>query len=369
VPLSLWAAWGIYSRPLRYRSLFPHNEARKQAIGGLMLTLLFFLPFFTFWLNDVFVLSIGGLYGFLFVPLAVGLVRPNQAEQDQIVDRLRLRAHKAWRRILVHLRQTLRLAKLILSASAAMASALPHIYSKSQQIQASVNQAAFCLAASSLSESYPTNLPASLAMIFLLSPSLLLNPVSRLGRAGQTLASLLVSLLALVVSVQLVQADPFPLSYIATCAIHYILTQPYFKAEEHLVTMVSSSKPFLFDCLEFLYVPIILRLTLVVFSLCLALHLPLSSMLPVVPLLLLPCIQVHSTLLTPLFTELRGLQNLRQPTAEELERASHTCPVCLDRMNGRASRATKCGHVFHSHCLRRCLSVSKTCPCCRAPIT
>ena len=26
-----------------------------------------------------------------------------------------------------------------------------------------------------------------------------------------------------------VQADPFPLSYIATCAVHYILTQPYFK--------------------------------------------------------------------------------------------------------------------------------------------
>ena len=106
-----------------------------------------------------------------------------------------------------------------------------------------------------------------------------------------------------------VQADPFPLSYVAACTGHYILTQPYFKgvifvnfyhtisvvfcnsaafqmcylcyfsyttlsilthhpkfvltqtisAEEHLVTMVSSSKPFLFDCLEFLYVPIILR--------------------------------------------------------------------------------------------------------------
>ena len=28
-----------------------------------------------------------------------------------------------------------------------------------------------------------------------------------------------------------VQADPFPLSYIATCAIHYILTQPYFKGD------------------------------------------------------------------------------------------------------------------------------------------
>ena len=34
IPLSLWAAWGIYSQPIRYRSLFPHNEARKQAIAG-----------------------------------------------------------------------------------------------------------------------------------------------------------------------------------------------------------------------------------------------------------------------------------------------------------------------------------------------
>jgi len=35
VPLSLWVAWGIYRQPLRYRSLFPHNEARRQAIAGI----------------------------------------------------------------------------------------------------------------------------------------------------------------------------------------------------------------------------------------------------------------------------------------------------------------------------------------------
>ena len=38
IPLSLWAAWGIYSQPIRYRSLFPHNEARKQAIAGAGIT-------------------------------------------------------------------------------------------------------------------------------------------------------------------------------------------------------------------------------------------------------------------------------------------------------------------------------------------
>merc|ERR1719278_712006 len=229
VPLSLWAAWGIYRRPMRYRSLFPHNEARKQAVAGLMLTLLFFLPFFTIWLNDVFVLSLGGLYGFLFVPFAVGLVRPNQTEQDQLVDRLKAKAQRIWRRILINLRQLLRLTKLVFAACSALLCALPHIYWKSQQIQASVNQAAFCFAASSLGA--PTHLPLSLALLLLLLPSLPLCPVSRLARAGRTLACLLASLLAIIVSVQLAQADSFPLRYISVCAAHILLTQPHLKAE------------------------------------------------------------------------------------------------------------------------------------------
>ena len=34
VPLSLWAAWAIYSQPTRFRSLFPHHEARRQAVAS-----------------------------------------------------------------------------------------------------------------------------------------------------------------------------------------------------------------------------------------------------------------------------------------------------------------------------------------------
>ena len=115
VPLSLWAAWGIYSEPIRYRSLFPHNEARKQAIAGLsqcpaslficvwlivyllnistisvlLLTVLFFLPFFQLWVNDKLLLVMGGLYAFLFVPVTVGFVKPNLLEQQSFVSRLK----------------------------------------------------------------------------------------------------------------------------------------------------------------------------------------------------------------------------------------------------------------------------------------
>ena len=34
VPLSLMAAWAIYSQPTRFRSLFPHHEARRQAVAS-----------------------------------------------------------------------------------------------------------------------------------------------------------------------------------------------------------------------------------------------------------------------------------------------------------------------------------------------
>ena len=105
VPLSLWAAWGIYSEPGRYRSLFPHNEARKQAVASknqnseltitvlcisvLLLTVLFFLPFFQLWVSVKILLLVGVLYAFLFVPLLVGLVKHNLTEQQIVISRVK----------------------------------------------------------------------------------------------------------------------------------------------------------------------------------------------------------------------------------------------------------------------------------------
>ena len=82
--------------------------------------------------------------------------------------------------------------------------------------------------------------------------------------------------------------------------------------------------------------------------------------------LYVPFSRLNAEILAPLEQEIRGLQQFRQPTSEELEKAGSTCPVCLDVMH--VSRITPCGHIFHSHCLRQCLSRSVHCPCCRTKI-
>ena len=58
-------------------------------ISVLLLTVLFFLPFFQLWVNDKLLLVMGGLYAFLFVPVTVGFVKPNLLEQQSFVSRLK----------------------------------------------------------------------------------------------------------------------------------------------------------------------------------------------------------------------------------------------------------------------------------------
>ncbi len=69
-------------------------------------------------------------------------------------------------------------------------------------------------------------------------------------------------------------------------------------------------------------------------------------------------------------------QNLRaqeqaQAAAQEQE-DEHTCPVCYEKMVGKARAPTMffpCGHTFCSSCVRHHMKVNKkVCPICRAPI-
>ena len=55
----------------------------------MLLTVLFFLPFFQLWVNEKLLLVMGGLYAFLFVPVTVGFVKPNLLEQQSFVSRLK----------------------------------------------------------------------------------------------------------------------------------------------------------------------------------------------------------------------------------------------------------------------------------------
>ena len=44
------------------------------------------------------------------------------------------------------------------------------------------------------------------------------------------------------------------------------------------------------------------------------------------------------------------------------------CPICLEDMYS-AARITDCAHIYHAHCLRKCLRViGDSCPLCRNPI-
>ena len=61
----------------------------SSVISVLLLTVLFFLPFFQLWVNDKVLLFIGGVYAFLFVPVTVGFVKPNILEQQNIIVKLK----------------------------------------------------------------------------------------------------------------------------------------------------------------------------------------------------------------------------------------------------------------------------------------
>lgn len=56
-------------------------------------------------------------------------------------------------------------------------------------------------------------------------------------------------------------------------------------------------------------------------------------------------------------------QSFRVATQKDIEDWADICAVCLNSM----SRAiiTPCKHLFHSHCLKKCLKVSLFCPLCK----
>ena len=68
------------------------NTGRLQlqfCVSVLLLTVLFFLPFFQLWVSVKILLLLGVLYAFLFVPLIVGLVKHNLTEQQIVISRLK----------------------------------------------------------------------------------------------------------------------------------------------------------------------------------------------------------------------------------------------------------------------------------------
>ena len=65
------------------------SDSIYYCISVLLLTVLFFLPFFQLWVSVKILLLLGVLYAFLFVPLIVGLVKQNLTEQQIVISRVK----------------------------------------------------------------------------------------------------------------------------------------------------------------------------------------------------------------------------------------------------------------------------------------
>jgi len=391
VPISLWAAWGIYSQPIRYRTLFPHNEARKQAVAGLLLTVLFFIPFFNIWVNDKVLLMLGGLYAFLFVPLTVGLVRPNLLEQQTILFRLQRRLRVVRGHVTANLKQLVRLSCLVLFCVKELLIGLPYFYRHFITFQVLTNQIVFFLLLEKVlcPEEYILSLYVLLLFNILLyvkrglqerawarqiftetsSPDITrLTSTFVAVRMGKAVVMAVV-LLTFTFQFQFNDASP-PYLYVLSCAAYFLLTEPQLLAEESLTSCTAYFQSDIFEHLEFLYIPLFIRLSLLLSNLSACLlsapgH-PLLAMIALYTNLYIPISRLSAEVLTPLEQEMKGLQSFRQPTKEELAKVGTTCPVCLDMM--LVSRITPCGHIFHAHCLRQCRARNNTCPCCRAEL-
>lgn len=386
VPLSLWAAWGIYSEPIRYRSLFPHNEARKQAIAVLLLTVLFFLPFFQLWVNDKLLLVMGGLYAFLFVPVTVGFVKPNLLEQQSFVSRLKRKLQILKFRVIASLKQFVRTFCLFLICVKELFITLPYFYRSFITFQVITNQIVFFILAEKVVCPQKSFISLYLLVVFtvvlyvskrLQSQAQQILDQTRAGLLARysssvvavTVSKIVIMLGVLSVFIAQYEMEP-PIFYVFLSASYFVFTDSKLGGETLLTSAVSFFQSDIFEQLEHLYIPLFVRLVCILTSLLLCVlaapRLPLLVSLASYTNLYVPFTRLSSEVLGPLEQEIQGLQAFRQPTQEELRKAGTTCPVCLETMH--VARITPCGHVFHSHCLRQCLVRSTACPYCRAPL-
>lgn len=60
------------------------------------------------------------------------------------------------------------------------------------------------------------------------------------------------------------------------------------------------------------------------------------------------------------------LKSFRHATKKEIEDWNDICPICLQTLE--RARVTKCAHLFHAECLRKCCKVTNLCPLCKTKL-
>lgn len=128
----------------------------------------------------------------------------------------------------------------------------------------------------------------------------------------------------------------------------------------------------IFDSLELLYAPVILRVFTASFSFIMALPMLIAGhyrifFIAMYSNVYLRCREMSENSLRLLLKERAVLSQYRHATQEELDSWDDVCAVCLSPM--RRARITPCHHQFHGDCLRLCLKTSDHCPICKRYLT
>lgn len=194
-------------------------------------------------------------------------------------------------------------------------------------------------------------------------------------RLGKSVVSAMLTIMMATTTSSSSKLEP-TVAYIAVTAIYFCLSDVSMaqnKKEDHfIIRCVQSAHLDVLEELEFLWVPFIVQAFVVATSvtfaaLTLYMHTEWSLL---ITALYSNIYEPYQKLCTeywrPLSTELSSLHVYRQPDKDELDSRSDAgqCPICLENM--RICRITPCGHIFHSHCLRKSLqSGFGKCPICR----
>ncbi|XP_042203778.1 protein TRC8 homolog isoform X2 [Homarus americanus] len=159
------------------------------------------------------------------------------------------------------------------------------------------------------------------------------------------------------------------LVYIVVTFIYFVVSQRRWTGNERIVSWSRALDIEVLEEEEEFWVPVFMRGSTVVASLCVTVPLALSSpwlvMMAAYTNLLVPGLLLRGEYLAHISRQSVLITKCRRATPQEIELNS-TCPVCLEEL--RQARLTPCRHLYHAACLRKCLTLSPLCPLCKQTI-
>ncbi|CAL4123149.1 unnamed protein product, partial [Meganyctiphanes norvegica] len=163
--------------------------------------------------------------------------------------------------------------------------------------------------------------------------------------------------------------EPNLVLFVTLTFIYFVFTQHEWTGQEFFVGWIQFlGLPFFNGDEEFI-IPLTLRILPVLASATLAVHLgqlyPVLFCISIYVNISVPLLQLNTSHQSEVSRPCSGIISYKPATAKDLQDHSQ-CPVCLDEM--QYAVVTPCNHVFHTACIRKCLTVSNLCPLCKRDI-